>query len=276
MTTTTNNIPYFQLRNDGESAIVRILHTSPTTIESAKTHSVMIDGKRKVLKCAMDGCPLCQRGVQTSDRIYIHVWDYTHNCEAVWDRTPKIMSQLNELATSWGRLCDLVVKIIRNGQNFPQYTITIVPPTGYAPVDPALIDAKLAYRFSMYRSKSELEQFVQTGILPPHQKAQAVPKADFVPQNIPNNVPQSVPNCTMPNVNPNMPQPTPYAIPNAPYVPNAPTMPYTPVVTSPTVNTPPTTPYTPYNTPSTPYSTPVTANPSTTQFSDPFMPINAK
>lgn len=161
-------IDFFNLNKNGDSAIVRLLHSSVATIEGAKVHHTVIDGKRKCIKCLNTAeCPLCNASnFYTSNRVYIHLWDYTDNKEKVWNRTDKIIDQLKEIETNWGDLSNCVLKIIREGDDFPKYNVSILPPTNYQPVDAALKDQKLAYRYYLTRSAEDMNTFLKTGIMP--------------------------------------------------------------------------------------------------------------
>lgn len=167
---------FFSLNADGDSAVVRLLHTTTATIEKVTSHRVQIAEKYKRVKCIGDGCPLCEKS-QADERIYVHLYDYTDNKEKVWERTDKILPQLDKLLESWNPLNSAVVKIVRKGDAFPKYEITPLNPMSYADVDKSLIDEKVAKRYSMNRTKEEIATFVQTGSFP--ERPQYVPKDQY-------------------------------------------------------------------------------------------------
>lgn len=171
---------FFNLNKDNDEAIVRLLHSSPKTIESALTHSITVGDKKKRIRCNGGDCLLCADGNEVSSRIYIHLWDYTDNKEKVWDRTEKILPQLEELFEAWNPLHSAVVKIKRIGNEFPKYDITPMNPAGYAEVDKNLIDQQLAYRYSMKRSNNEIQTFLETGTFP--ERKPFVPKEEYFKQ----------------------------------------------------------------------------------------------
>lgn len=166
-----NEIKYFNLNKKDDSAIVRILHSSVKNIEYAQIHRVTIDGKNKNIKCIRENCPLCNNsGSEASTKIYIHLFDYTDNCEKVWVRTDKIINQFKEIEENWGDLSACVLKITRETDDFPKYNVIPVNAAKYAQVNKELIDEKIAYRFYMTRSKDELDEYLKTGVMPPHKK----------------------------------------------------------------------------------------------------------
>lgn len=184
-----NNIEFFNLLKNGDSAIVRILNTDVSKIEVKNVHPIFINGKKKKIAClGEDKCPLCKTGQNTPNaRLYVHLFDYTDNKEKVWDRTPNenFLNSLREVVDSWGDLYNCVLKITRNGDDFPKYSVTVLNPNKYPipdSVSKSSIDETVAYRFSTYRSEDELNEFIRTGVLPDHVKKQTewVPKDEWI------------------------------------------------------------------------------------------------
>lgn len=252
------NIDFFNLKQSGDSAIIRLLHTSPSTIEHVMIHSVTTsDGKKRSVRCCGEHCPLCRTA--PSERIYVHLIDYTDGKEKVWNRTPTILKQLDELCQNWGDLSKLIIKITRNGNEFPKYDIMLMPPQNLGVIPPDMIDEKIAYRFYLYRSAEEIQQFLQTGVMPAHVKqsnnSTYVPKEQYFQQQQNNFQP---PNYQQTNYQSYPPQTT------------------TPVFSSTPVNQQFTGYQPPYQAPSTPTpNTQVYVNgvPDESMFLDPFAPV---
>lgn len=184
---------FFNLVKDGDEAVVRLLHSTTKTIESVKSHRVVIDDKKKRIKCNGEGCALCASGNSADSRIYIHLFDYTDNKEKVWDRTDKIIPQLDKLLETWNPLNSAVVKITRKGNEFPRYDIAPLNPTSYEQVDQSLIDQSIAKFYSMKRTNEDITTFLQTGKLP--EKAPFVPKEEYYKnKGTSTNVPQETQN----------------------------------------------------------------------------------
>lgn len=184
-----NDIEFFNLSHDGDSAIVRILNTTVDEIEVKGVHFISVPGqeKKKAVACLGEGnCPLCDVN-QPVQRLCVHLWDYTDNKEKIWNRTPNqnFLNALNEVVDSWGDLCDSVIKIARSGDNYPKYSITVLNPKKY-PFPDAItkdnINEKVSYRLATYRSAEELEEYVRTGFLPDHVKKKSswVPKEEWL------------------------------------------------------------------------------------------------
>ena len=171
---------YFSLNTDGENATVRILHTTVETIESVTSHRVTIDGKTRRVRCLGETCPLCAHENKADTRIYIHLWDYTDDKEKVWERTDKILPQLQTLQQSWNPLSSAVVKITRRGNEFPKYDIEVQNPMNYHDVAKELVDTKVANRYSTKRTAEEITEFINTGKFP--ERREYLSKEDYKKQ----------------------------------------------------------------------------------------------
>lgn len=171
---------YFSLVKDGDSAIVRILHSNVSTIEKMTSHRIEVDGKKKRAKCLGQDCPLCATGNNAEERIYIHVWDYTDNREKVWERTDKILPELEKVQANWQPLNSAVLKITRKGDSFPKYTVEPLNPLQFQAVDNTLVDEKLAKFYAYNRKTEEVVEFIQTGKFP--EKKPYVPKEEYAKQ----------------------------------------------------------------------------------------------
>jgi hypothetical protein len=157
---------FFNLKADGDTAVVRLLHSKVDTIERVVSHRVTVGDKQKKVRCIGDGCPLCATNNRADDRIYLHLWDYTDNREKIWERTDKIIPQLETLQKSWAPLNSAVIRITRKGNEFPKYDIEVQNPMTYDNVDNTLVDKPLAKFYSMKRTADEIQAFLATGAFP--------------------------------------------------------------------------------------------------------------
>lgn len=168
---------FFNLKADGDTAVVRLLHSKTDTIERVVLHRVTVGDKQKKVRCVGDGCPLCAANNRADDRIYIHLWDYTDNKEKVWERTDKIIPQLETLYKSWAPLNSAVIRITRKGNEFPRYDIEVQNPMAYDNVDNTLVDKQLAKFYSMKRNADEIRTFLTTGAFP--ERKEYIPKEEY-------------------------------------------------------------------------------------------------
>lgn len=189
----SNRIEFFNLAKAGDTAVVRVLLTSIDKVGRNKYHRVMVDGKARNLHCVgQEGkeCPLCREGAELQEKVCIHLFDYTDNTEKVWFRTDRIVSQFKTIEADWGDLSNCVVRITRDTDDFPTYTIGVLNAAQYPAVDKSRVDVDVHLMGTTYRSKDEIEQYIATGILPDHVKAQNnasssgsyTPKASYVPK----------------------------------------------------------------------------------------------
>lgn len=173
----SKQIRYFNLSksndNSPTTATVRILHSSVDTIEKIKVHSVMIGDKQKYVKCVEENCPLCEKKVAISTKAYIHIYDYTDNTDKVWVRPISQIADLQSLQTMFGNLSEFVVTVARydNEGKYPVYKILPrIDSAKFGSVSKELIDEKISYRFYLTRSAEEIQQYVNTGIMPERAK----------------------------------------------------------------------------------------------------------
>ena len=190
MANTSNKIGFLNLKNLGDTAIIRVLHSSVNTIERVPTHWVNMGAAgRRSVKCLGVGCPLCATNAsQPTTRAYIHVIDSADMQEKVWTRTESFLNQLAQVEQQYGNLSNVAIKVVREeSRGYPSYRITEVIPNNANAKMPGdeLIDTKVAFRCFMSRTAEELNQFLMTGQMPEHKKSTFVPKAQYVAQNAP-------------------------------------------------------------------------------------------
>ena len=195
--TMKNSIPEFKL-SDGESAIVRIMHTSKESFKIYSVHRGKIltnKGKefyptinclRKVGEDA-SACPICSAGKEdersTSPTCYIHMVQYVFGTDGtmqpkaiVWGRNAIwVKSNLLPLIDEYGdKLPTIVCKITRTGSTFnnTKYSVTVCNQDKY-PIAQYPMDAASAFdNYSELgtniwdKSFDDLRIYVSTGSFP--------------------------------------------------------------------------------------------------------------
>lgn len=140
-------VGFFALKNDGDKAVVRIMHDSPEDFDLVAVHSVNIDGRYRNVSCLrgpndpMDMCPFCDAGEKTYLKIYVHLIEYTKDengqivaTPKVWERTASYAKTLVNYMNEYGPLSDLVFTITRNGAKGSRdttYSLMYAPPQIY-------------------------------------------------------------------------------------------------------------------------------------------------
>lgn len=131
------------LANDGDTVIVRFPYKSMQDIQFETTHNVTFPGDKwpKRVRCAGDGCVLCQQGIKLDTRFFVKAIVYTLDDQgrvtpipAVWDRAAAfadidIKSLIEEARDDFATdLCNLLVKIKRTGSGLnTRYNLSLSP-----------------------------------------------------------------------------------------------------------------------------------------------------
>lgn len=140
-------VGFFALKNDGDKAVVRIMHDSPEDFDLVAVHSANIDGRYRNVSCLrgpndpMDMCPFCDAGEKTYLKIYIHLIEYTKDennqiiaTPKVWERTASYAKTLVNYMNEYGPLSDVIFTITRSGAKGSRdttYSLMYAPPQIY-------------------------------------------------------------------------------------------------------------------------------------------------
>lgn len=183
-----DGIGFFSLKNDGDEAVVRILHDSTDSFDIVATHTVQIGDRYRKVSClrnpgdGVDACPLCKTGAKLGYRFFVHMLQYGKDEQGkvtvkpvVWDRSAKQMSQkLVTMIQEYGPLSDCVFKVRRNGKSGDKdttYEILFANPAVYRP-DLYPKDTRAFENYNTMGSKvldknfEEMSEFVATGSFP--------------------------------------------------------------------------------------------------------------
>ncbi len=260
---TGNNVEFFNLKNDGDEAIVRILHDSTASFNIFSVHDrITVGGKFRKVNCVrgasdpIDTCPLCASGNNIVNRIFINMVQYFQGENGaivgkpvVWERSLAYATKLKNLIDEYGPLSDCIFKIKRNGAAGSMdttYDIFYCNPKVYRddlyPRDTSAFDSYSALgTIILDKSASEVATFLATGSFPATQQQQqnanqaAPAPMTYQPKNP---QPQSAPVPTAPPA----PTYTQAPVPTAPaYVAPAPQAApvQAPVATPPVLDNPP-------------------------------------
>ena len=144
-----SGVGFFSLRDDGDEAIVRIMHDSPATFEIVAVHPYQVNGKFRNINCIRDPqeeiekCPLCEAGVRLSYRFFLHLIEYTKDAQGnivatpkVWERGISYADTIKDYCAEYAPLSNYIFKIRRNGKKGSQdttYNIMPANPNVYRP-----------------------------------------------------------------------------------------------------------------------------------------------
>lgn len=145
----TNRVGFFGLRDDGDEAIVRIMHDSPATFEIVAVHPYQVGGKFRNINCIrnpqddIEKCPLCDEGVPLRYRFYVHLLEYTRDNNGnivatpkVWERSLQYADTIKDYCNEYAPLSNYIFKIKRVGKKGSmdtKYNIIPANPSVYSP-----------------------------------------------------------------------------------------------------------------------------------------------
>lgn len=194
-----SSVEFFTLRDDGDEAIVRILHDTTDSFRIFTVHeNIMVGSKRRKVNCLrspqdpIEMCPLCASGRNISNKIYINMLVYRPDQSGqivvtpmVWERSFAYASKLKVLIDEYGPLSQSIFKIKRSGAagsidttydilycNPKIYSDSVYPLTNmeqlesYTPLSNMILD----------KSAADMSVFLTTGSFPSAQPEGATPQ----------------------------------------------------------------------------------------------------
>lgn len=206
-----NGVGFFSLRDDGDEAIVRIMHDSPATFEIVAVHPYQVNGKFRNINCIrdpqdeIDKCPLCEAGVRLSYRFFLHLIQYEEvngkivATPKVWERGVQYADTIKDYCNEYAPLSNYIFKIKRNGKKgSTDTTYNIMPanPNVYRPdlypKDDSLFDGYSVIGNAVYNTDyngmqklivpSEQEPYTPKNVAAPQSAPQYSAPATYAPQ----------------------------------------------------------------------------------------------
>lgn len=186
-------VDFFSLKNDGDEAIVRILHDSVDSFNILTTHPILVDNKNRKVNCIrtakepIDNCPLCKAGYKVENKIFINILQYETDATGavvpkakVWERSIAYAKKLKDLITEYGPLSECIFKIKRSGKPGSidtTYSILYGNPMIYNvtvyPKDTSAFDGyNVLGSMVMNKNFDELSEYVSTGAFPIKEKVE--------------------------------------------------------------------------------------------------------
>lgn len=180
-------VGFFSLKNDGDEAIVRIMHDNTSSFDLVTTHPIQLGNKYRRVNCIrdprdpMDNCPLCKSGAKVQQRFYIHLIQYVKDENGniipqakIWERSSSYAVTIKNLIDEYGPLSDCIFKIRRNGEAGSMnttYSILFGNPQVYRPEfypkDNSLFEGySVVGSAVMDKNFDEIAEFIATGEFP--------------------------------------------------------------------------------------------------------------
>lgn len=158
---------YFALRDDGDEALVRIMHDDTSSFEIVAVHPYQINGKFRNVNCIRDPkediekCPLCSEQIPLRYRFYVHMIEYSKDANGniistpkVWERSLQFADVIASYATEYRPLSDYLFKIKRCGKKGSTDTTYNVIPVNMS-----------VYRSDLYPKSNFFDNFTVIGNL---------------------------------------------------------------------------------------------------------------
>lgn len=185
--TNSNSVGFLSLKNDGDEAIVRIMHDSVEDFDIVTIHPITLGGKFRSVSCVrgprdpMDNCPLCKKGAKIQTKIFIHMIQYVTNDNGqieskpvVWERSIGYATKLKNDIDEYGPLSNCIFKIKRNGAAGDMkttYDMKLGNPnmyneSSYPKIENAFENYSACGTIVLDKNYDELNHFVNTGSFP--------------------------------------------------------------------------------------------------------------
>ena len=119
---------FFQLKNDKETARVRIMYRGMKDVEGISVHEIELNGKKRYVECIraydepIDNCPLCKANYKQIAKVFVPIFNEATGEAQVWERGKKFLGKLSSLCSRYDNLVSHVFEIERNGK--PKDTAT--------------------------------------------------------------------------------------------------------------------------------------------------------
>lgn len=184
---------FFSLVDDGNSAIVRFLHTDINDFEVLDVHTIELGGYNRKINClrspngSKDECALCSANEYNEEKgsykyplqrkFYIHMLRYDNPqtaVEQVWERSKDYIKKLHQLVEDYGPLHNRLYKIVRHGaKGSTDTTYDILPldkdrydPSGFVFNPEQLNYEKALNNIVLNYTNEGINEYLQTGNFP--------------------------------------------------------------------------------------------------------------
>lgn len=165
---------YFSLKNNGDSARIRIMYNRYEDIEGYAVHEVSINGKKRYVDCLRtyddpkDMCPLCRSGSFAQVKVFIPVYCVDEDRVKVWERGKTYISRLKMLfeENAEGKpLISTVFKVQKNVDDAGKCSFDITPEyTGSVEMDDFPEEPQPVYGgLVLQKTAEEMERYLTTG-----------------------------------------------------------------------------------------------------------------
>lgn len=193
-------VGFFNLKDDGDEAIVRFLYDSVEEFEIFSVHSIYVGGKPRKISCLrspkepIDNCPLCKDEQQVQQRFYVRLIQYVKDengnivaLPKIWERSKGFAQTLKGLLDEYGPLKDNVFKVKRFGKAGTKETTyqaffcnpRVYKPDIYPNNEELFKGYKVLGGLVIDKNFDEVQYFVDNGEFPAVEKEEKKPVQSF-------------------------------------------------------------------------------------------------
>lgn len=175
---------YFGLKDDGDTAKIRILLNDISELEGIATHEVQVGNKSIDIECLraynepISNCPLCSAGYKQNAKLFIPVYDESSKESKIWTRGRTFFKKITNLCAHYNPLVSTLFEVERVGRKGDTSTT-------YEFYQQKTDDSKVSdfpeinAEGTCFQTKTyeELENYLQTGMFETEQVARGTRQA---------------------------------------------------------------------------------------------------
>ena len=127
---------FFRLVDDKDTARIRFLYNGIDDVEGMSVHQIELNGKRRYINCLReygaptDSCPLCAKGLYSTAKYFIPVYNIDEDRVQIWERGKQFGSKLTSLCSRYSNLVSHTFEIERCGKKGDTNTTYEIYETG--------------------------------------------------------------------------------------------------------------------------------------------------
>ena len=132
----TGGSSFFTLRDDGDTARVRIMYNGIDDVEGLSVHEIQLGDKKRYVNCIreyndpIDMCPLCKANYKIQAKLFVPLYNEDTGETLVWERGKKFFGKISDLCTRYDNLVSRVFEIVRHGKPKDTQTTYEIWPVG--------------------------------------------------------------------------------------------------------------------------------------------------
>ena len=129
---------FFSLKDDKDTAQVRLLYNGAEDIEGYVVHRVKVGDYERPVNClledggSIEDCPFCQAGIKKQARMFIPLYNEDAEQVQIWERPNSFYGKISGLCARYPNIVSRIFEIERNGEKGYQKTDYSFYPIGDA------------------------------------------------------------------------------------------------------------------------------------------------